>query len=335
MKDIVLTSLMITGFVAAMMLLIEYLHVLTGGRLEALLQRGRAFGYVLAALLGALPGCLGGFTAVSLYSHGLLSIGALTATMVAASGDEAFVMLAMIPGTALRLIPLLALTGIVTGVMTDLIAGRRAASLVQCEGLMMHPAVDVRLFSRQGIPAQWKNCSATRGILAAALAGFMVLVAAGRIGPEHGGWERDSLLGVAALTLWVAVTAPDHFLEEHLWRHVLREHAPRVFLWTLGALAAAEPLARLATVHGDAHPWSLLVLATTIGLIPESGPHLVFVTLYARGAIPFAILLANSIVQDGHGMLPLLAHSRRAFLLVKGINWLAGLVAGSAALLLT
>ncbi len=31
MADLILTSVMITGFVAAMMLLIEYVHVLTGG----------------------------------------------------------------------------------------------------------------------------------------------------------------------------------------------------------------------------------------------------------------------------------------------------------------
>lgn len=335
MKELVLTSLMITGFVSAMMLLIEYVHVLTGGRLEQVMRRGRLFGYLLAAALGALPGCLGAFTAVSLYSHGLLSLGALVTAMIAASGDEAFVMLALIPGTALRLIPLLALVGLAAGTLTDLTAGRRAAPLLHCDALVMHPSEEPHLLSGRRTFADWKNCTAARGFLAAAVTGFAALVAAGRIGPEHWGWERFSLLGVAAMTLWVAATAPDHFLEEHLWRHVLRRHAPRVFLWTLAALAAAEPLTRLISVHGGAQPWALLLAATLVGLIPESGPHLVFVTLYARGAIPFGVLLANSIVQDGHGMLPLLAHSRRAFLLVKGINWLTGLVAGAAALLLS
>ena len=71
-----------------------------------------------------------------------------------------------------------------------------------------------------------------------------------------------------------------------------------------------------------------------IGLIPESGPHLVFVTLFARGAIPFSILLASSIVQDGHGMLPMLAQSRRTFVVVKAINFAVGLAAGAVALAL-
>jgi hypothetical protein len=47
----------------------------------------------------------------------------------------------------------------------------------------------------------------------------------------------------------------------------------------------------------------VLVIAILVGIIPESGPHLIFVTLFAQGTLPFAILLANSIVQDGHGTL--------------------------------
>jgi len=49
----------------------------------------------------------------------------------------------------------------------------------------------------------------------------------------------------------------------------------------------------------------VMFLAVVIGIIPESGPHLIFVTLFAQGSIPFSILLASSIVQDGHGMLSL------------------------------
>jgi hypothetical protein len=74
--------------------------------------------------------------------------------------------------------------------------------------------------------------------------------------------------------------------------------------------------------------WLVLGLAVIIGLIPESGPHLVFVSLYAQGTIPLSILLASSIVQDGHGMVPLLAHSRRDFFIVKLINALLGAVVG-------
>jgi hypothetical protein len=71
-----------------------------------------------------------------------------------------------------------------------------------------------------------------------------------------------------------------------------------------------------------------------VGIIPESGPHLIFVILFASGSIPISILLASSIVQDGHGSLPLLAESPKGFLKVKLINILVGLIAGFSGLML-
>lgn len=71
-----------------------------------------------------------------------------------------------------------------------------------------------------------------------------------------------------------------------------------------------------------------IVAACLVGLIPESGPHLLFLTLFVEGAIPFSIFLASSIVQDGHGTLPLLAESQGAFLKVKAINFAVGLMVG-------
>lgn len=75
--------------------------------------------------------------------------------------------------------------------------------------------------------------------------------------------------------------------------------------------------------------WIVMPLAALLGLVPESGPHLLIVTMYGKGVIPLGVLVAHSIVQDGHGMLPLLAHSRRDFLMVKAINLVAGLIVGA------
>jgi hypothetical protein len=50
-----------------------------------------------------------------------------------------------------------------------------------------------------------------------------------------------------------------------------------------------------------------------------------------RARSPSASSWPNSIVQDGHAMLSMLAHSRRAFLGVKAVNFMVGLMAGAAA----
>ena len=75
--------------------------------------------------------------------------------------------------------------------------------------------------------------------------------------------------------------------------------------------------------------WVLLISALA-GTIPESGPHMIFVMMFAEGFIPFSVLLTSSIVQDGHGMLPLLSYTVRDSILIKIFNLLFGLGIGAS-----
>jgi hypothetical protein len=165
---------------------------------------------------------------------------------------------------------------------------------------------------------------------------FLGALLTGQLGPAEWDWIRITLCTVSAAALFMIVTVPDHFLEEHLWRHVVMRHAPPIFLWTLGAMlviqVATQQLHLEAIIQQNL--WVVLLVACLVGLIPESGPHMVFVILYAQHTIPLSILLASSIVQDGHGMLPMLAHSRRAFLGIKGITFMFGIATGAAGLAL-
>ena len=79
-------------------------------------------------------------------------------------------------------------------------------------------------------------------------------------------------------------------------------------------------------VQGNLH--IVLILAILIGLIPESGPHMIFISLFVAGTIPLSVLIVNSIVQDGHGSLPLLAESKKSFFLMKFINMVMALFIG-------
>ena len=117
--ELVQHALMITGFVFLMMLLIEYVNVLSHGKWQSILKTSRWGNYFLSALLGLIPGCLGAFAVVSLYAHRFVSLGALVAAMIATSGDEAFVMLVQFPGTALVLFGLLFVFGIIFAWISD------------------------------------------------------------------------------------------------------------------------------------------------------------------------------------------------------------------------
>jgi hypothetical protein len=326
--EVLQEGVMITSFVFVMMLVIEYLNVLTAGKWQERFSRMRFGQYVLGAFLGAVPGCLGSFAVVSLYAHGIMTLGAVVATMISTSGDEAFVMLALFPGTALKLTAILFVLGLCVGWLVDrFIRTKRTPEPFECEGYEIHAEEIERIWPRGGhILTQLKQCTLARGTLCAALAIFLVALLTGHVGPSDWNWVRITLLLTGAVGLFIVVTVSDHFLEEHLWDHVARRHVPRIFVWTIGALIVMQ----LITKHADFGMWiqqgQLLVLlaACLIGIIPESGPHLIFVTMYAEGVVPLSVLLASSIVQDGHGMLPMLAHSRRAFVVIKALNFLVG-----------
>ncbi len=361
---VVKQGFMITGFVLTMMLVIEYLNVLTRGNWDRIIGRWTWGQSALCSFLGATPGCLGAYAAASLYLHRVVTIGALAAAMVATCGDEAFIMLALFPRTALVIFCALFAGGAVTGIVVDLVSGARrtraTAYLAEYQATHSgHP--ECIPFSARELVGQWRRCSPHRGWLTLLLVGFLAGVLSGAIGHDHAhetadtaaptvehvhhdgecdhghgtgeepwDWVRVTLVVLGCIALLIVATVPDHFLDEHLWRHLVVVHGWRVLLWTFGALLVTHLLVSNMDVGGTvaAHRLPVLLIACLIGLLPTSGPHLVFVTLYAEGALPLSTLVANCIVQDGHGLIPTLAHSRRAFLAVKAIKLAIGLAVG-------
>jgi len=324
-------TLSITGFVFVMMLVIEYVNVFTRGLLLDDLARSRWSQYLVAALLGVIPGCLGAFMVVGMYSHRMLSLGAVVTAMIATSGDEAFVMLAVIPRQAVLLSLGLLILGVLAGVLTDVFVRNRTDG---CIGLQVHDHEQCQCFSHGGIWHQLREMSPVRGVLVTVLVALIVAVGSGHIGPAEWNWIRLTILALTMVSLLIVVTVPEHFLEHHLWDHVARQHLPRIFAWTFGTLLIMHVLTEYLQLEGFIREslWVVLLIACLVGLIPESGPHLVFLTLYVQGSVPLSILLASLVVQDGHGMLPLLAHSRRDFMQIKLINLVVGLAVGALGL---
>ena len=135
-------------------------------------------------------------------------------------------------------------------------------------------------------------------------------------------WIRIILIILFVAILIIVIVAEEHFLEEHLWQHVIKVHLPKIFFWTFGVILCLTILNNYVNIHDiiDSKPFIVLLIAILIGLIPQSGPHLIFLILFANGDLPLGIFLANCIVQDGHGALPLLAESRKAFLISKAVK---------------
>ena len=79
---------------------------------------------------------------------------------------------------------------------------------------------------------------------------------------------------------------------------------------------------------------SIFLFAELFGIIPESGPYLIFVMMFVDELISFSVLSISSFVQDGHGMLSLLSASVRDSLWLKAFNLIFSLAVGGALYLL-
>ena len=329
--EIIEETIMITGFVLVMMLLIEYLTVQTKGNWSKTLQKSTWLQVIFAAIMGIIPGCLGAFVVVSMYAHKILNFAALITVMIATSGDEAFVMFAMIPGTALKLTIIIFVIAIVVGFIFNLLMKNKTLMKLPENHLKFHKYdPDCVCFEADKILMQFKNISFQRALLVGGGLIFLISLISGQIGPHEWNWKRITFLIVTAIGLFIVSTVPDHFLKEHLWEHVIKKHFLKIFLWTLGAFITIHILNEYLNIEEwiKSNYLIILIIAVLIGIIPESGPHIVFITLFLNGTIPFSILLANSIVQDGHGAIPLLAESQKSFIVMKLINILVGLIVG-------
>jgi hypothetical protein len=344
-----LHAALITGLVFVMMALVELATVATHGHMTQRLTTGRLRQYLVAAVLGLLPGCAGTYLAVSMYSHGSLSLGAVTAALIATAGDESFVMLAMIPEKVPLLAAILFATALVGGAATDTVLTRLglvrrdpcALSGLHEEDLVRPAAVDrwipLRLRLEPALPRLVLIVAFALllvGLFAGGFEHHEFAVTAGEASP-HGHDAEAWIFGVVlALGIGIVAVAPRHYVEEHLWEHVGKHHAPRIFLWTAGTLLLVRLAGSWLNLGAFAvgHSGWVLVGACLLGIIPQSGPHLIVLALFATGQVPFSVLVGNSIVQDGHGLLPLLGIAPRDAVLAKAANLVLGLAVGGAML---
>lgn len=350
-------SVLITGLVMIMMLLIEYINIHTHGESFRKLKDSPIKQVFLAATLGLIPGCVGGFAVVSLYTHKLLSFGALVAMMIASSGDEAFIMLALIPKTAIILFVALFATGIIAGIITDKFVKKEVAPFtpshykIHEECCSSHQHETDSIFGGK-ISSNLKNISKERFFILLGIVLFIAAVVMGilehehleHIVDDHAGhnhgvfdvfserWINLLFAGLGIVVLYLTLKSNSHFIKEHLWNHVVLKHFKSIFLWTFGALLVIHfGMQFLHLDHWLANNvYVVILLAAIIGLIPESGPHMIFITMFATGMVPFSVLFTSSIVQDGHTALPLLAESKKSFIKAKAINMAIGIIMGVA-----
>jgi len=354
LTDIIKHSLMITAFVLVMMLIIEFVNVYTKGAFNNLLKSKGWLQIVLATILGLIPGCLGTFTVVSLYTHNILGFGALISALIATSGDEAFFMFSMMPEAAVKIHIILFLVAIFSGLIVDKLFKSKVQLIQYEKHFEIHESEKLR-FDLSELIANFKNISFPKALLFVGILLFILGLLTGNFNDSHlhshdehelhevqgffnfeSNWVNVTFLVTSLISLLIISFVPEHFIEEHLWKHIIKKHFLKVLLWTFGALILTSLITSLIDVKMwiSDNLWIILIIAVLIGVIPESGPHMIFISLYMSGAIPMSILIANSIVQDGHGAIPLLAESKKSFFYAKLINIAISLLVGGVGLFL-
>ena len=318
-------SIIITIFVFSMMIIVDYINILTQGKIRNILLKSKGKQYIISSLLGSTPGCLGAFMSVSMYVHGIITFGALTACMIATSGDEAFVMLTLFPEDALILFLILFVVGVISGIIVDKII--RKMKIKVCEECLLqeyHEENIEKMFSKK------PRFSVARILMLLIFVSLIILNILGLFGPKEFGVEKILFLSISGFMVFISLFSSDHHLEDHIIKHIARKHIWRVFLWTFGALVFVNVFISLFNLESfiQSNMNLILILSALVGVIPESGPHMIFVMMYSHGIIPFSVLLTSSIVQDGHGMLPLLSYTIKDSVMMKFINLVIGLLIG-------
>lgn len=383
-------SLNITILVMMLMMIIEYVNIRTKGSWSHYLQKHRSFQLLFATLMGLFPGCIGTFAIVSMYTHRMITLGAIVAAFIATFGDEAFFMFSLIPITTIWMSLILIVISLVAGYVVDVIAKNKYPFSNKLETFEIHNHQLECVHTNFDNLEPSKYFSWRRLAIFFIVTGYILAMLTGFTGHEHGpgmveqhlhqhethaeineqhtsnhqdnhnaviqqedvshlegdnegahsdeehsdfGLETIMFLVAAIILMFILFRVNEHFLKEHLWNHVLKVHFVKVFLWTFSALLIIGLLLSFFDLQSwiESNKYAMLymlIIALVIGIIPESGPHYIIIILFMNGLVPFSILLANSIVQEGHGGLPLLAESKKDFFLIKGINLVIGLLIG-------
>jgi len=352
------SQVLITTFIVIMlMMIIEFINVKTRGKLLVLIEKYPKIQILAAALLGLIPGCVGIFAVVSLYTHRLVTFGALLAAAITSFGDEAFFMFAFIPKQTLILVCILFGIAIAAGYIADWILRHKTLQPIDNEDVFaLHQHDNCTTHTHKEHKYIFGKLSLIRVLTIVLVGMFMLGILTGFLGHNHSISEdfsisihnhSDSLtsacdgehaqfhislsmesivfLLIALFAFILLLTVNNHFFEEHIWDHVIKKHFLKIFIWVFAIMLLIEIVKFFIDIETFSYSvWGSLILlffALLIAILPESGPNLIILFLFIDGIVPFSTLIANSIVQEGHGGLPLIAEKPKDFFILKLIKF--------------
>lgn len=307
----------VSVFVAATLLGLLYFERMSNRQLVDILHRNQRWQVLIAASLGAIPGCGGAIIVITQYVRGAMSFGGVVAVLTATMGDAAFLLLAKQPQTALLVFAICYVVGIVFGTIVDAVHGRG----------FMRVAVDYRSEEDEieenpllsPFYRLWMLLFVPGAVIGLAIAAQVDVAAASSIGGVEWVYPLGAACGLLAICMWAFNPLSDIRMCISPRRALTRRVADTtnfITFWVLCGFAAyglAENYFGLdiGAWFGSWLYWMPLI-AVLIGFIPGCGPQVVVTTLFLNGVIPLSAQLANAISNDGDALFPAVAVAPRA-----------------------
>ncbi|QYO71083.1 putative manganese transporter [Vibrio cholerae] len=288
---------------------------------------------VIAALLGALPGCGGAIVVTTQFVSGKVGFGALVAVLTATMGDAAFLLLASQPVTGLYVIGIGVVTGCVTGLVINALhrddfmrpALTELSNKLQTSCCSATSAVSFKAINLQGL--FWKYLLLPASLVAFA-SSFQIDINQVLSLPDMTIEWIGAVMAVSCMLLWAltqeiedyqsTVSEDDKIRTSHPMQKAAQD-TNFVSAWVIIAFLAFE-LTLHFTGFGIGANWGnwgvwMPALGIVIGLLPGCGPQILVTSLYLSGALPFSAQLSNAISNDGDALFPAIALAPKAALM--------------------
>ncbi|EKF9987821.1 putative manganese transporter [Vibrio cholerae] len=296
-------------------------------------HRSRNLQVVIAALLGALPGCGGAIVVTTQFVSGKVGFGALVAVLTATMGDAAFLLLASQPVTGLYVIGIGVVTGCITGLVINALHRddfmrptlTELSNKLRTSCCSATSAVSFKAINLQGL--FWKYLLLPASLVAFA-SSFQIDINQVLSLPEMSIEWIGALLAVSSMLLWAltqeiedyqsTVSEDDKIRTSHPMQKAAQD-TNFVSAWVIIAFLAFELTLHFTGFEIGAYwgNWGVWMpaLGIVIGLLPGCGPQILVTSLYLSGALPFSAQLSNAISNDGDALFPAIALAPKAALM--------------------
>ena len=335
--------LQVTVFVGVVLVFFGYINFKKRGGLIKAIKKNKKWQPIIGALLGITPGCGGAILIMPLFVRGSVSFGTVVATLIATSGDSAFVLISGAPITYLWLSGLSFVLAVIAGYIVDC-CGMKKRFMSWARGGTIKREEEVKEVLHCKAKGHQKSSGLGYKITHSGYWIYWIVLFVGLIigiaalaGMDIGATWMMILGAVGTLLSFIIMIAgkkyvsDDTFEEEEMKASSLKEtmihdsqETAFVGFWVFvayliyelivywlggGDSLAGEIVMEDFVKNAGSYP---ILAAALLGMIPGCGVQIIFVSLYLKGAVPVFALIAHTVSQDGDALFPLLVLNKRS-----------------------